>query len=146
MKQIFSCIGMMALFIFLTMSDFDMNETPRPQADWDASQAEPCLQFEIPQYLVDYPTDLNCAQAARAMKAAIDIHVIDCLEITNENWQAQRTLSRNEIEYLVALNGAPETRSLEELPCEDCPFDKLERCPKCVEIHEEAYQQMAGED
>ena len=73
------------------------------------------------------------------MLRAIDIYRSDCLEITNEDWVPtnKRILSRNDIEYLVALKGAPEWRSLEELPCEDCPFDKLERCPKCVEIHNE---------
>ena len=147
MKQIFACIGMMTLFIFLTMSDFDTDDTVEYGHPDVTESREPCPEFEIPAHLTD-GTDLHCAMAARAMLHFIDGQAADCILIINDGWVPvnERLLYRDEIEYLVALNGAPETRSLEEIPCEDCPFDRLERCPKCVEIHEEAYQQMAGED
>ena len=145
-KQILGSIAIFVILIVCSIADFDVHKDTQQDTGWDASQ-EPCLEFEIPEHLLD-GSDSSCARAAEIMKMALDQHIAECIEIINEGWipANKRILSKDEIDYLVALNGAPETRSLEEIPCEDCPFDKLERCPKCVEIHEEAYQQMAGED
>jgi hypothetical protein len=106
-----------------------------------------CLAVKLPEEVLT-GTDTACHLAALVMRDALGNYEVNCLYIVNHGYfpSNKRTLNRNEIEYLVALAGAPETRSLEELPCEDCPFDQLERCPQCVEIFEEAYQQMGGSD
>lgn len=124
LKQIIGSTAIFILLIVCSISDFDISA-------WHESQPEPCLEFEIPENLTD-GSDSSWAIVSNLMLRAIDIYGVDCLEVVNHDF---RVITRDEIEYLVALDGAPETRSLEDIPCEECPFLELHRCPKCVEIH-----------
>jgi hypothetical protein len=133
MKQTFASIAIIGLFMIMSISDFDIGTFPDAPANWDASQ-DPCSIFEIPDYLSG-GSDSDCAKIANLMMLTMQTEGTDCIIVINNGSGAIQT--KADVEYLVALNGAPEWRNLEQLPCEDCPFIDLAECPQCVKIFEE---------
>lgn len=152
MKQLLCIPIAMSIALLFSLADIDLgHQLPAIEQEAIDSQRHIPLTMAVPYPIDKCPdgclavklpaeatigTDMSCYLAALSMQEALGNYEVDCLFITNDDFMTNRILKTDEIEYLVALAGAPESRSLEELPCEECPFDKLERCPQCVEVHE----------
>lgn len=118
-KQIAAFIGIFAVLIFCSISDFDL--TPRSEADWDSSQDQRhfdnytirmnidgaplagCVEVEIPQTYVDEPTDTNCRLATEYMHLVMNNSNTDCVWITNDGWfpATKNPMIRSHIEALL---------------------------------------------
>ena len=159
MRNILTLIGVTIVLGILSISDFDMG--PDTKARWDATQQ--AYEYDLPlARAVNYPvydnpsgclaillpeevltgTDTACLNAALVMEEAMGNYEVECLFIVNDGWipTSVNPVDREWVNYLISTDGGP--GNLNHIECQDCPFTKLERCPQCVEVLDEFYEQF----
>jgi hypothetical protein len=108
MKQISASIGIMALLVCMSLADIDLGDFPDTQANWDASQNSACMDFELPEHVLD-GSDESCLVAAIFIAMAMDYNKVDCIFITNKGFipTTENPISRESLEQLLESDGGP---------------------------------------